>query len=54
MLNILLIDNPNTFKPCKEYNAIDTNKLAPITSSTVNAIFFPYSFTTVIEFVNIL
>lgn len=41
ILKILLIDNPKTFNPFNEYTAIDTRRLAPITSSIVNACFIP-------------
>ena len=52
--NIFLIEKPKIDKFPNAQKAIDSNKLAPITSSTVKTFFKPASFITIIEFTNIL
>ena len=54
MLKIFLIDNPNIEKSPSAEKAMETNKLAPITSSIENASFSIISCITINEFTNIL
>ena len=54
MLNILVIDNPNTCNLLNAHNATAIIKLAPITSSIEKAFFIPYLVITISEFEKIL
>ena len=54
ILKVSLIDNPNIEKFPKAEKAMETNKLAPITSSIENASFSIISCITINEFTNIL
>ena len=54
MLKIFLIDNPNIEKSPNAETAIDTSKLAQITSSIENALFSVISCITTNEFTKIL
>ena len=42
MLKMFVIEKPNTCNLLKAHKAIETSKLAPITSSIANAFFIPY------------